>query len=72
MQFLQVELPEGDIDVEMLGHALERRLQARAARADSGVTITPELVSDWAREELSALVAEIRELRLQSATRVLS
>ena len=70
--FLQLELPDSDVDAELLSHALERRLQARAARADAAVEITPELVSTWAKEELSTLVTELREMRRRAGQRVLN
>ena len=73
MHAIHLSLPSVGVDPEALGLALERRLQARAARADSGVEITPDLLSTWAREELDALVAQVTQLRAMAAdTRVLS
>jgi hypothetical protein len=47
------------VDADSLEQSLERRLRARAARADSAVRITPEMLQHWVEEELELLVGEI-------------
>ena len=72
MHAIHLTLPSVGIDPEALGVALERRLQARALRADSAVEITPELLGAWAHEELEALVAELAHLRSVANARLTS
>jgi len=64
--------PLAGVDPERLGLALQRRLEARVARADSGVEITAELLNGWAEEELADLVEQVRHLRQVANARVLS
>lgn len=52
------ETSELHVDADMLEASLAKRLKARAARADKGVQITPEVLVSWVREELQALMAE--------------
>lgn len=47
------------LDAEVLQASLNRRIQARAARADSGVEISGETLRRWAEEELESLVREL-------------
>ena len=47
--------PTFDVGRTPFQAALERRLRARAARADCDVELTPELLHRWMREELEAL-----------------
>ncbi len=42
--------------------SLEKRLQARAARADSAVELTPNTLNRWLQEELAALMQELASL----------
>jgi hypothetical protein len=50
---------EVEVDADALEASLTKRLRARAARADSAVQITPEVLAEWVREELEALMTEI-------------
>ena len=54
MQHLALQL-----DADELEQSLEKRLKARAARADSAVRITPEMLQHWVQEELELLVGEL-------------
>jgi hypothetical protein len=54
MQHLALQL-----DADELEQSLEKRLRARAARADSAVRITPEMLQHWVQEELELLVGEL-------------
>lgn len=47
------------LDADELEQSLAKRLKARAARADSAVRITPEMLEHWVQEELELLVAEL-------------
>lgn len=47
------------LDAEVLQGALNRRIQARVARADSAVEISGEVLRRWAEEELESLVREL-------------
>lgn len=47
------------LDAEALQVSLNRRIQARVARADSAVDISGETLRRWAEEELEALVREL-------------
>lgn len=47
-----------ELDMESLQLALEKRLQNRAARADSAVIITGEVLRRWVEEEFEALLGE--------------
>jgi hypothetical protein len=47
------------LDADELEQSLEKRLKARAARADSAVRITPEMLQHWVQEELELLVGEL-------------
>jgi hypothetical protein len=67
-----VSQTEVEIDADMLGLALERRLRDRAARADSAVEITPETLNRWAQEELHQLVVEFAEAHVLAHARVLN
>lgn len=51
-----------EVDAEALEANLDRRLRARVERADSAVTISPELLRRWAQEEFAALVQELADL----------
>jgi hypothetical protein len=46
------------LDTDVLQASLERRLRARAARADSAVEITRETLERWLQEEFASVVAE--------------
>jgi hypothetical protein len=73
MHAIHLVLPSSvGVDPEALGLALERRLQARVARADSGVEITAELLSGWAKEELADLVEQVQHLRRVASAHALS
>jgi hypothetical protein len=54
MQHLALQL-----DADELEQSLEKRLKARAARADCAVRITPEMLQHWVQEELELLVGEL-------------
>ncbi|MBN1607314.1 MAG: hypothetical protein JW940_11820 [Polyangiaceae bacterium] len=45
------------MDLETLKHRLESRLEARMARADRDVELTPSMLQCWVVEELEALVS---------------
>jgi hypothetical protein len=47
------------LDAEILQASLNRRIQARVARADSAVEISGETLRRWAEEELESLVREL-------------
>ena len=47
-----------ELDMESLQLALEKRLQNRAARADSAVIITGGVLRRWVEEEFEALLGE--------------
>jgi hypothetical protein len=47
------------LDADALELSLEKRLKARAARADCAVRITPEMLRHWVQEELELLVGEL-------------
>jgi hypothetical protein len=47
-----------DLDMDALQQALEKRLKARAARADAAVEINAETLHRWVEEELETLVSE--------------
>ena len=47
------------LDADELEESLEKRLKARAARADSAVELTPEILHHWVQEELELLVGEL-------------
>ena len=47
------------LDADELEESLEKRLKARAARADSAVELTPEMLQHWVQEELELLVGEL-------------
>jgi hypothetical protein len=47
------------LDAEVLQASLNRRIQARVARADSAVEISGETLRRWAEEELESLVREL-------------
>ena len=55
-----------DIDIPELQQLLKSRLEARAARADEQVQITPRLLGCWAREELETLMGQLAEAQRQS------
>jgi hypothetical protein len=55
MQFSEASIV---LDADLLQMSLERRLRARAARADSAVEITAETLERWLQEEFAAVVAE--------------
>jgi predicted kinase len=48
-----------EIDAEALQTSLEKRLRARAARADSAVELTAETLQRWVQEELRSLLEEL-------------
>jgi len=48
-----------EIDAEVLQTSLEKRLRARAARADSAVELTAETLQRWVQEELRSLLEEL-------------
>ena len=56
----QSEIPV-QVDMAQLEASLEKRLQARAARADSAVELDPGTLNRWLSEELSALMHELAE-----------
>ena len=60
MQHLELSL-----DADSLEQSLERRLRARAARADSAVRITPEMLEHWVAEELELLVGELAVVQVR-------
>jgi len=72
MHSLAPEQAEVEIDAEMLGLALQRRLRDRAARADSAVPINPETLNRWAEEELTQLVAEFAQVHVLAHGKVLN
>ncbi len=55
---MQLEHSELPVDAEKLQLSLEKRLRARAARAEKEVELTPEMLERWIQEELEALMAE--------------
>jgi hypothetical protein len=67
-----MESTELHVDADMLEASLARRLRARAARADSAVEITPEILVSWVREELQALMAEFAFVQGIADTRSLN
>jgi hypothetical protein len=72
MHAIHLSIPAVGVDPEAVGLALERRLQARVARADSAVEITTELLGRWAHEELETILAEMEALRDAAHARTLS
>lgn len=61
VRFASVSNPnvlELQLDADAVWQTVDRRLRARAARADSAVALTPETIERWAREELEAVVGE--------------
>lgn len=47
------------MDLETLKRMLESRLEARMARADRDVELTPSMLECWVVEELEALVGRV-------------
>ena len=47
-----------ELDAQALQLSLEKRLKARAARAEIAVQITPETLQRWVVEEFEQLVEE--------------
>ena len=63
---------ELQLDADVVWQSVERRLKARAARADSAVALTPETIQRWAREELEAVIGEHAYAHLMAQGRGLS
>lgn len=61
-----------EIDAEALQTSLEKRLRARAARADSAVELTAETLQRWVQEELHALLEELALVQGLAAGRSLN
>jgi hypothetical protein len=57
----QSEIPV-QVDMAQLEASLEKRLQARAARADSAVELNPSTLNRWLQEELAALMQELARM----------
>ena len=63
---------ELQLDADTVWQTVERRLKARAARADSAVELTPETIQRWAREELEAVIGEHAYAHIAARDRGLS
>ncbi len=69
---METEVQVVEIDAEALQTSLERRLRARAARADSAVELTAETLQRWVQEELRALLEELALVQELAGTRVVN
>ena len=58
---LVCRVPNGlNIDIQALRALLQVRINARAARADHRVDMSPAMIQRWIREEMDALAAELK------------
>lgn len=69
---LHLDNPQIELDGAALDVMVERRVRARAARADSAVPLDSETLTRWAREELDAVVQELAWAHLLMHGRLLS
>ena len=70
---MEPEVQVVEIDAEVLQTSLEKRLRARAARADSAVELTAETLQRWVQEELHSLLEELALVQeLSIGTRALN
>ncbi len=69
---MEPEVQVVEIDAEALQSSLEKRLRARAARADSGVELTAETLQRWVQEELHSLLEELAIVQELAGTRVVN
>lgn len=69
---MEPEVQVVEIDAEALQTSLEKRLRARAARADSAVELTAETLQRWVQEELHSLLEELALVQELAGVRVLN
>ena len=69
---MEPEVQVVEIDAEALQTSLEKRLRARAARADSAVELTAETLQRWVQEELQSLLEELALVQELAGTHVVN
>jgi len=71
-QDLHLDDPHLELDGDALQMLVQRRVRARAQRADSAVTVDGETLARWAQEELSSVVEELAWAHMLMHGRLLS
>lgn len=71
-QALHLHTPELEIDGDALQTLVQRRIHARARRADSAVEVDAKTLARWAQEELSSVLEELAFAHVLAHGRVLN